>query len=171
MYHLNFWYRKDFYLERVNKILSNAEFKHCLQTIETLEKDRIFCKHGITHLLDTARIGYILSLENSLNIPKDIIYATALLHDIGRYDEYIYKISHHKISKRIITILKDCNYSNDEISTIVEAIGNHNTPPTDIKTLSDVLYKADKLSRMCFNCNAQNECYWNTNKKNKTLIV
>ena len=158
-------------MERVNKILSNAEFKHCLQTIETLEKDRIFCKHGITHLLDTARIGYILNLENSLNFPKDIIYATALLHDIGRYDEYIHKISHHKISKRVINILKDCNYSNDEISTIVEAIGNHDKPPTDIKTLSDVLYKADKLSRMCFNCNVQNECYWNTNKKNKTLVL
>lgn len=158
-------------LERVNKILSNLEFKKYIKGIENSEKDRIFCHHGLQHLIDTARIAYILSLENSLDISKDLIYATALLHDIGRYNEYINGKSHFEVSESVIQILIDCNYSVEEVSQIVKAIENHHRPPIEIKTLSDILYKADKLSRMCFNCEAKLECYWKDEVKNKILNV
>ncbi|MGN1412201.1 MAG: HD domain-containing protein [Oscillospiraceae bacterium] len=158
-------------MDRFNRILIHQEFKKRINWIENFEKDRIFCHHGLQHLIDTARIGYILSLENDLKIPKDLIYATALLHDIGRYDEYKLGKSHTEVPESTIKILQDCGYSNGEINQIVEAIENHRKSPLDIKTLSDVLYKADKLSRMCFDCNAQNECYWSDNKKNHQIYI
>lgn len=158
-------------MDRFNKILSHKDFKFKISQIEILEKNRIFCRHGLNHLIDTARICYILSLENGLNIPKDLIYATALIHDIGRYDEYINGKPHIEVSQDTIQILKDCDYSTEEIQQIVHAIQKHQKHIDSTETLSDILYKADKLSRLCFNCNAQNECYWNDNKKNKTLII
>lgn len=158
-------------MERFNKVLSHEIFKTKISQIENLEKDRIFCHHGLQHLIDTARIAYILSLENDLNISKDLIYTTALLHDIGRYDEYINGKNHAEVSKDTIQILEDCNYSSEEIKQIVDAIENHQKLPTEIKTLSDILYKADKLSRLCFDCNAKNECYWSDKKKNHELYI
>ena len=59
----------------------------------------------------------------------------------------------------------------EEIKQIVDAIENHQKLPTEIKTLSDILYKADKLSRLCFDCNAKNECYWSDKKKNHELYI
>ena len=32
--------------------------------------------------------------------------------------------------------------------------------------LEEIIYKADKLSRQCFNCKAEKECYWSKEKKN-----
>lgn len=158
-------------MDRFNKILSHQEFKKRINCIEHFELDRVFCRHGLQHLIDTARIGYILALENNLKIPKDLIYATALLHDIGRYDEYNFGKSHTEVSESTTKILKDCDYSIEEINQIVEAIENHQKQPKEIKTLSDILYKADKLSRLCFDCKAENQCYWNDDTKNKHLIV
>jgi len=158
-------------VKRVNKILSNVEFKSCLQTIEDFERERIFCKHGLTHLLDVARISYILNLESGLNVPKEIIYATTLLHDIGRYDQYMYNIPHNQAKNRIVNILSSCEYSTEEINTIVDAIQKHQKQSNQLKTLADILYKADKLSRLCFNCDAENRCYWNDDTKNKDLIL
>ena len=41
--------------------------KHC-EKIQELEKDRIFCRHTPEHFLDVARLMYIYSLENKLNL-------------------------------------------------------------------------------------------------------
>jgi uncharacterized protein len=156
-------------LERFNKILSHGEFQYRLTQIERFEEHRTFCRHGYQHLVDTARVAYILVLENGLDIPKDIVYATALLHDIGRFDEYTKQIAHAKVTTSTITILRECGYTGSEVVQIVEAIENHQKEPTEVKTLSDVLYQADKLSRMCFNCQAIDECYWSTDRKNREL--
>ena len=59
-----------------------------------MKKDRIFCRHTPEHFLDVARLMYIYSLENKLNLSREIIYATALLHDIGRAQQYLSGISH-----------------------------------------------------------------------------
>ena len=74
--------------ERYNSIIVNSEFLFLLESINEYEKDRKFCRHGIKHLLDTARIMYIIKLEDDLPFDKDMIYAAALLHDIGRYEQY-----------------------------------------------------------------------------------
>ena len=55
-----------------------------LEHIREDEKDRKFCRHGMEHLLDVARLMYIEALEAGEDAPRDLIYAAALLHDIGR---------------------------------------------------------------------------------------
>ena len=93
-------------MRKCNNILKNKNFRDILSKINSAEKDRIYCNHGIDHLLDVARSAYILNLENGLDIPKEIIYGTALLHDIGRYEQYKNGTNHHKaggeIAKKIL---------------------------------------------------------------------
>ena len=81
-------------MERVNKILYNEKYKELLNKLNKLEKERVFCKHNMEHFLDLARIAYIKVLEEGLNYNKEVIYAIALLHDIGRVFEYENGIPH-----------------------------------------------------------------------------
>ena len=148
-----------------------------LNSIRELEKNRKFCRHTEEHFFDTARIMYIIALEERLNIPKDMIYAAALLHDIGRAQEYQNGISHEKASADIARrLLPQCGYTAEETETVVSAVLCHrdhtdsaaNTNP-DNNLLGALLYRADKLSRPCFLCSARDECYWSKQKKNHTI--
>ncbi len=150
-----------------NKIIENALFKKIIKTIEENEKNRIFCCHGIDHCLDVARIAYILTLENNLDINKDIIYSAAILHDTGR--AFADKEHDSKGADIAEKILKECNFSNNYIEEIKNAILNHRKNVTELNNLSDVICMADKLSRQCFNCKAQSECYWQEEKRNKYI--
>lgn len=155
-------------MEKYNKIIENPLFKKAMDNIEVKEKDRIFCRHSINHSLDVARIAYILSLENTMNINKDLIYATALLHDLGRaFDDK----SHNEKSAEIAEeILSQCGYNNIEIKEIKNAILNHRKEIYSLNNLSDIICKADKISRQCFSCKAQAQCYWSEEKRNKNII-
>ena len=82
-------------MKQIDQIMAHPLFKEAMCGIEDAEQDRIFCRHGMEHCLDVARILYIMVLERNLPYRKDMIYATALLHDIGRYEEYRGQVSHH----------------------------------------------------------------------------
>ena len=83
-----------------------------MERLAEYEKDRIFCRHGMEHLLDVARIAYIENLENNRGISKEIIYGAALLHDIGRYLQYTEGIPHEKAGEELaLEILKDSGFS------------------------------------------------------------
>ena len=69
-------------MERVNKIWRHPVWKQHMEHLAEYEKNRIFCRHGIDHLMDVARIAYIENLEKNCGISKEIIYGAALLHDI-----------------------------------------------------------------------------------------
>ena len=98
--------------ERYNRIVRNEEFNRLLDEIEALEADRIYCRHGLEHLLDVARISYIQVLEDGLDYDKNILYAAALLHDIGRAAEYRDAGSHDEAGAVIAAgILRDCGYA------------------------------------------------------------
>lgn len=156
-------------MKRVDKIVENEEFKSAVGKIEEMEKDRIYCKHGISHLLDTARIAYIISLERGLLLDKEIIYATALLHDIGRS---VSDVDHEKESVKIaIHILGICGFSAEETDMIATAIERHRKKDglerieskettADEEALFDIIMRADKLSRVCKYCNAKSSCKW-----------
>ena len=60
-------------------------FQELVQNLQQAEKGRIFCRHTMEHFLDTARLMYIYNLEDGAPVKKDIIYAAALLHDLGRF--------------------------------------------------------------------------------------
>lgn len=157
-------------MNNIDMILNNHKYKSLLKKLEELEQKRVFCKHNLEHFLDVARISYIYILENNLDYSKEVVYAIALLHDIGRVLEYEENIDHHKASVIIANeLLKETYFKDEERELIIKAIENHRKESND--ELSKIIYKADKLSRNCFNCKAIKECYWNEDKKNKTIQI
>lgn len=156
-------------MDKINEILQNDIFKLNMEKLEKLEENREFCRHGINHSLDVARIAYIMTLENGLDYSKDIIYAIALLHDIGRVMQYEKGVSHHEGSVILAEeILKDTSYDDEEISIIIEAIKNHRNKE-NVSEFNKLIFKSDKLSRNCFMCKSYDECYWDSNKKNNII--
>lgn len=159
-------------MERVNLITENETYKECMKKIAHWEKDRIYCKHNMEHFIDVARIAYIIALEKDLEIKKDIIYAAALLHDIGRFEQYERDIPHEKASADIAPeILKASGYSSKEIDIIVSAILNHRKGKGEPGTLDRIIYKSDKLSRACYSCSAEATCNWSSDKKNLKITT
>lgn len=147
-------------MERIDQIINHTEFQKHLFNIMELEQDRLFCKHQMSHFLSVARIAMLIKEEEKLSVDKELIYAAALLHDIGRGLQYETGMPHEQASAEIaIGILEDCLFNNFEISEITKAILNHRDPKSaELANLSGLLYRADKLSRDCFCCEAKDEC-------------
>lgn len=160
-------------MERVQKIIHHPEFEKAMDIIGTLEKKRKFCGHDIKHLLDVARIAYIENLEESLGYSKDVIYGVGLLHDIGKYLQYIDGTGHHITSEKIARhVLQDAGYESIEIEDICQAILNHrNLEDAEKTVLGRTLYRADKLSRACYACSVSDKCDWSQEKKTPGVIA
>ncbi|MCF2568758.1 HD domain-containing protein [Mediterraneibacter glycyrrhizinilyticus] len=163
-------------MKRVNAILAHPLYRECYARLEELEKDRIFCRHQMTHLLDVARIAYISNMEQGLGIEKEVIYAAALLHDIGKYVQYEdgtpHEQSGEKIASEILGSLSEKDaFSDEENRMILTAIRGHRRLREDADVLEKLLYTSDKASRMCFACPAEGECDWSTEKKNMELKI
>ncbi|SET50626.1 HD domain-containing protein [[Clostridium] polysaccharolyticum] len=157
-------------MERLEKLLDLPDYKVVLEQIEDFEKERIYCRHGKEHFRDVARIAYILSLENKLELSKEMIYVTAFLHDMGRAYEYKGFCSHESGSVLMaLDWLPKCGFTEEQIKEIITAIKEHRKNGAD-GTLGKVLYQADKLSRDCFSCKAQAACKWPDEKKNRHIL-
>ncbi len=143
-------------MNRVNHILKNDEYRTRVSRIEELEADRKFCRHGMDHFLDVARIATLMAEDEGIKIDRDVIYAAALLHDIGRPEQYEDGTEHEIASAAVAPfILEECGYSEAETEKIVTAIINHgNEAAADEQNLTGLLYRADKASRKCFMCKA-----------------
>lgn len=159
-------------MERVNRILAHQTYRQCLSKIRECERTRIFCRHDMGHFLDVARLAWILNIEEQTDVPKELIYAAALLHDIGRHRQYRESIPHEEASAQIAPeILADCGFSQTETEEITEAIRQHRNSAVKTQTdLCGLIYRADKLSRSCFGCEAETACDWKKEKKNLRLI-
>ena len=160
-------------MQRIDRILSNEEYQKHLMSNEKAERNRIFCHHDREHFLNVARIAWILCLEREIAVPKEEIYAAALLHDIGRHRQYEEGISHEIASAQIAPgILRECGFTPEETERIVDVMLSHRDP--DCKgehSFAGVIYEADKLSRACYACAAKEACNWPDSKKNLTLQV
>jgi len=158
-------------MERVNKILFNPQYQEYFHQIQSLEADRKFCGHTMEHFLDVARLSFILTKEAGLEIDKEVIYATAILHDIGRCLEYTKGISHHEGSAIIAReILPTGGFTKEEQATIIAAILAHRKGQAG-NDFPAIFYRADKLSRNCFACTVEKECNWPVEKKNMKVIL
>ncbi|WP_243131608.1 HD domain-containing protein [Desulfallas thermosapovorans] len=51
------------FLRRANRIINDPRYKECIQRNAACEQTRRFCRHDLQHMLDVARITYILVLE------------------------------------------------------------------------------------------------------------
>ncbi len=161
--------------QRLNKLVNLTQYKEAYNTIQELERERIFCKHDMNHFLDVARIAWIYNLENNYNLSKEIVYTTALLHDIGRHLQYTKNIPHNEASVIIAEpLLLDCGYLDEEIENIKKAILYHNREKEALSSndkLIQILYKADKSSRKCYSCSSEKECNWEIWEKNKNITT
>lgn len=157
-----------------NKILSNPHYLQELALLQSLEQDRIFCKHDMTHFLDVARITLLLCQQEQLPADPDVIYAAALLHDIGRVEEYQKQIPHELASiRKAEAILQEISCEVSKQEEILELIRHHRGSGNseNFKKLAFLFYRADKASRLCFCCPASAECNWSEEKKNKSLEI
>lgn len=160
-------------MERIHKIWEHPLYQEQFRNLQLAEADRIFCRHTLEHFLDVARLAYISSLENNAALAKEMIYAAALLHDIGRYAQISQGIPHEKAGADLAgKIMADCGFLPEEISAVQEAILSHRgSQAGTAAALAQFLYRADKQSRCCFACPAADECNWSTEKKNLQLVI
>ena len=155
-------------MTRVQAIWQHPLYQKHLTALTRLESDRIFCRHTPEHFLDVARLMYIYSVEQELSISKEVIYAAAFMHDIGRIDQIEKGIPHEMAGAALCDrILPDCGFAKEEMSLIKDWILHHRIKDKGADTpLYEMLYWADKKSRNCFACAAQAECNWDRQKMN-----
>lgn len=158
-------------MEAIEKIRSHPLYIECSDKLEKAENSRKYCRHQLPHLLDVARIAYIRNLEEHLGIDKDIIYAAALLHDIGKCSQYEDGTPHEIAGAEIAEkILRDTeSFSEQDNRSILRAIREHRRCTDGMSVLGKLLYESDKLSRACYACPAEPECNWEYEKKNHAV--
>ena len=145
-------------------------FAEYMERNERSEAGRQYCKHDMDHAVDAARVAYILNLEEGLGFSKEMVYAAALLHDITKWWQHSEGVPHHESAVEPATgILRDCGFEAGEIEVICQAIYHHRDGPPKGEAFSDLLFRADKLSRACYACGSAADCRWDAGKKNQTL--
>lgn len=143
----------------IERIQNHSLYKAYMRKNKDAEKDRFFCRHNEAHAYDVARIAYIIALEEGLNLKKEVIYAAAFLHDIGRFKQYETGLCHAQASAILAKeILEDCPFTLEEKEDILLAIKNHRQKNEKKHDLSDLLYLADKASRLCSCCSMVEQC-------------
>ena len=158
-------------MNRINQILQHPLFIQYMDANAVKETDRIFCRHNISHVMDVARIAYILNIEEAYGLSKDMIYGAALLHDIGRHVQYETGEKHAVVSAGLAPqILQDCGYSEEEANAIISAIYTHSDKSIiRDRNLNGLIARADQLSRPCYVCSAEHLCNWGEERKNKEM--
>jgi len=149
-------------MARVNRLLEYEDYIHYMEKISRFEKERHFCKHGFEHGLNVARVAYAYLLEKGEGIlPKELVYAAAFLHDIGRWVEYQTGEDHAEVSARLaLPLLEACQFSAEDIQVILQGIREHRRSPEDnLSRLGEALARADDWARDCRHCSAQTLCY------------
>ena len=155
-------------MKRVNQIYNHPLFQEKYLALQVAEKDRMFCKHTLEHLIDVARLMYIYALEHGFSIEKEMIYAMALMHDIGRIDQIEKGIPHEQAGAELCDrILPDCGFTEKETETIKASILHHRNAVNDANnSCYEMLYWADKKSRNCYACDMREACNWDEEKMN-----
>lgn len=152
-------------MPRVNAIWNHELFQRHFRALNDFERDRPFCRHGLPHLLDVARLAWIENLEEHLGFDCELVYATALLHDVGKAEQYAtgtpHELAGEKIASGILaTLPDDASFTTVQARQILTAIRGHRHLRPDATPLERLIYHADKRSRTCFACSAADRCKW-----------
>jgi len=148
-------------MEFTNKILQHPEFHRYIRLNAKAENEikRDYCHHDLQHAIDVARVAYIISLENSLGLDKDIIYSAALLHDIAKWMQIRDGVDHALEGADLARkILDDIGMDSRSAQMVINAIRCHRVKDSDDAPLSRVLYDADKTCRVCSLCDYIKDC-------------
>ena len=137
-------------MDRVNQIWNHPLYQNELNKLQLLETDREFCRHTPEHFLDVARLAYIRALEENAPVSKELIYCTALLHDIGRARQYEDGTPHDEAGAAIAgQILNELGFSMEEMEAIIAAIRGHRAQTSD-SSWKTALYCGQKLQKLFF---------------------
>lgn len=166
------------FMPKVDAIWMHPAYRCAYRWLGDLERDRIFCRHDLRHLMDTARIMWTMNLEEGLGIDREVVYAAALLHDIGKATQYAMGAPHELTGARLAgdilaSLDGDVAFTDAERRAIVTAIRGHRRLRADAEPLERLLYRADKASRPCFACPAdvRRACSWPDAKKNLCIQI
>lgn len=166
------------FLPRVDALWHDEVYQGAYRRLGELERDRAYCRHGVRHLMDTARIMWILNLERGCGLDREVVYAAALLHDIGKAEQYEQGTPHEEAGVRIAGAILDRlprerAFTTEERAAILTAIQGHRRLRDVPEPLERLLYQADKASRTCFACPAdvRASCSWSDEKKNLAIMV
>lgn len=158
--------RKAARLEEINRILRDPDYLACLRENARREAGRVFCRHGPQHMLDVARLAYILLLESgqlaivARERGRELVYAAGLLHDIGRWRQYDGNGDHAPAGAELAgPILLRAGFSPAEVELVGRAIAEHRLSSEGTSILGRVLARADDLSRACWQCRVRENCY------------
>jgi len=136
--------------------------------INRWEETRRYCRHGWEHAWAVARLAYMLYLEETEQREpwaREVLYAAGLLHDLGRAVEYATGEDHALVSARLARgILTDLGLPAELVARVCQAIAGHRQG--EAEGWARYLYLADKLSRPCGHCQAE-DCY----KRDKMLVL
>lgn len=160
-------------LKRVELILNDPLYHEYLKKNAHHEMERRFCRHDFQHMLDVARITYILFMEAGeigrlvelYGLPdqeavKEMIYTAGLVHDIARWRQYETGEDHAEAGAELaLPLLNRAGFSPEAIAAILAAIREHRTTAVKSTFLGEHLCRADDLSRPCFYCKVRDECY------------
>ena len=153
-----------------DRLLTDPEYLDLLAGIEKAERERIFCGHDLSHFLDVARIARIINCEETLGLDADDIYVSALLHDVGRLQEYEDDTPHDEAGVAIAaSFLEKIAYPEVKRAAVLEAVSGHRAAEEAGTLLTELIRRADKLSRPCFSCPARVKCKWPESQKNKSF--
>ena len=157
-------------MEYVRKLLQETDYLLQLKKLEQLEVKREFCCHGLSHVLDVARIAWIQVLEKQMPLEKETIYLTALLHDMGRLREYQEGIPHHEAGTAMARdYLEQIGYPEEQQDMILTAIGEHRNKDREEEVFTKIIQRADNQSRSCYFCEASGACKWSEARKTTTI--
>ena len=157
-------------MSRIDRIIQNPQYVDTLKRLQVLETDRIFCRHDMSHFMSVARLMWIEVLEQQLSVDREVVYAAALLHDMGRVKQMEHGTPHEQASAEFAQqILPDAGFNEEELREVTAAILSHRKESTT-STLGRILYQADKRSRDCWCCSASDLCNWPDEKKNKGIF-
>lgn len=156
-------------MERINRIIAHPAFVAAMKELKACEAAREYCVHDIEHSLNVARLMMIVNLEHNLRYDEELLYAAALLHDIGRVSQYKTGEDHALAGGEAAwDILPACGFWPGETLMIDKAIRTHNTDEP-VNPLGELLQLCDKRSRNCFLCAAADTCKWPDEKKNRGI--
>lgn len=159
-------------LEIANKVLADRLYLDTIGELARLEQNRIFCRHDMEHFLSVARITLLLCRELHIAADPDTVYTAALLHDIGRVEQYRYGTPHDRAGAQKAQIILERVGCEDSMRRhVVLLIECHRDDCLPEASLEAVFRRADKQSRLCFSCGAQAECFWSKEKRNMKIEV
>lgn len=162
-------------MPRIDYICANGLFRRHLGNVHSWNRGASSAATVLT-ICSMSLALCIKNLEEQLEFDREVIYATALLHDIGKDEQYESGISHDVASERVADAIlggmpDDVAFEPADAAAIKTAILGHRKLRVNSQPLERLLYAADKASRACFACPARNACNWSDDKKNLSIRV